>query len=127
MAASNDCTPSPRSFDKHRHTGASGHDDACLDACAHAGGRIAVTFSAPLSHRTIQIKGVCSTAAVATEDAATAARQSEAFAAILSAIGYSPPFVTAICDYRSSDMRALEVSIDAAFEQTPGPGAGRPL
>lgn len=101
--------------------------NAALGASAQAKGRIAVTFSAPLSHRTIQIKGVCGTAVVAAEDCDAAARQSAAFGGVLSGLGYTPAFVSAICAYRSSDMRALVFSIEAAFEQTPGPGAGRAL
>jgi hypothetical protein len=102
--------------------------NAALAATARSGGPIAVTFSAPMSHRTIQIKGYsCTTAEVEPDDHANAIRQSEAFAGVLSALGYPQGFATAVSDYRSSTLCVLCFTAQAAFEQTPGPGAGRSI
>lgn len=102
--------------------------NSAVMATAQAGGPIAVTFSAPLSHRTIQIKGgLCKTEPLDPEDQINADRQAEAFAGVLRALGHTAAFVKAICDYRSSTLRVLSFPAEAAFEQTPGPGAGRSI
>jgi hypothetical protein len=102
--------------------------NSAVTAAAQVGGAIAVTFSAPLSHRTIQVKGSsCAAVALDPEDQASTEQQTAAFSAILSAIGYPPYFVSAFSDYRSSELRALCFCAEAAFEQTPGPGAGRAI
>lgn len=102
--------------------------NAALSATAAAGRAIAVTFSAPLSHRTLQIKGFSSSVAeLEPDDSASVQRQTDAFGAILGAIGYPPSFVQAFSDYRSSPLCVLSFRAEAAFEQTPGPGAGRSI
>jgi hypothetical protein len=99
-----------------------------VTASAQSGGPIAVTFSAPLSHRTLQIKGFSSRLEdLEPDDMASVRQQGEAFAAILVAVGHSPAFVQAFSDYLSSALRVLSFPADEAFEQTPGPGAGRSL
>lgn len=102
--------------------------NTAITAAARSGGPVAVTFSAPLSHRTIQIKGFsCKAEQLESEDQISAERQSEVFAAILGALGFTPAFVRAFRDYRSSELHVLGFSAHAAFEQTPGPGAGRSM
>jgi hypothetical protein len=102
--------------------------NSVVTAAAQSGGQIAVTFSAPLSHRTIQIKGVnCRTEALGPEDRISADFQSDVFAAVLIGIGYPSAFVSAFCDYRATPLSVLSFSVRAAFEQTPGPGAGRSI
>lgn len=102
--------------------------NAALAVNVRSGGPIAATFSAPLSHRTVQIKGFSSTPEeLQPEDEASTRRQTDAFAAILSAVGHSPAFVQAFSDYRSSALFVLSFPAQEAFEQTPGPGAGRSL
>jgi hypothetical protein len=102
--------------------------NAAITATAQSGGPIAVTFSAPLSHRTVQIKGFSSRSEeLQPEDEASARQQTDAFAAILGAVGHSPAFVQAFSDYRSSALWVLSFPAQEAFEQTPGPGAGRSL
>lgn len=95
---------------------------------AKSGGPIAVAFSAPLSHRTLQIKGLSSRPEdVELEDEASVAQQTDAFSVILGQVGETPGFVRAFSDYRSSALLALSFPAQEAFEQTPGPGAGRSL
>lgn len=99
-----------------------------VTATATSGGPIAVTFSAPLSHRTLQIKGFSSRQEdLGPEDEASTRKQTDAFAAILGTVGHSPAFVQAFTDYRSSPLWVLSFPVQEAFEQTPGPGAGRSL
>lgn len=102
--------------------------NAALTASALSGGPIAVTFSAPLSHRTLQIKGFSSRLEdLGPDDLSSVRQQGEAFAAILVAVGHSPAFVQAFSDYLSSALWVISFPADEAFEQTPGPGAGQSL
>jgi hypothetical protein len=99
-----------------------------VTASAKSGQPIAATFSAPLSHRTLQLKGFSSREEdFAPEDEAAARKQTDVFAAILGAVGHTPAFVQAFTGYRSSAARVLSFPAQEAYEQTPGPGAGRPL
>lgn len=102
--------------------------NAAITACAHSGQPIAVTFSAPLSHRTVQIKGFSSRSEqMQPEDESCARQQTDVFAATLAAVGEPPMFIQAFCDFRSSPLCVLSFPAQEAFEQTPGPGAGRAL
>jgi hypothetical protein len=102
--------------------------NVAITASAQSGGPIAVTFSAPLSHRTLQIKGYSSRLEVfEPDDEASFRQQADAFAAILVAVSHSPAFVHAFADYLSSALLVLSFPAEEAFEQTPGPGAGRSL
>jgi hypothetical protein len=102
--------------------------NAAITATAQAGGPIAVTLSAPLSHRTLQIKGFsCRPEELLPEDETSARQQTDAFSAILGSVGHSPAFVDAFSDYRSAALWVLSFPAQEAFEQTPGPGAGRSL
>ncbi len=102
--------------------------NTAITSSARSGGPIAVTFSAPLSHRTVQIKGFFSRVEeLQQEDENCVRRQTEAFAQILAAVGEPPRFVQAFCDYSTSPLSVLSFPAQEAFEQTPGPGAGRAL
>lgn len=99
-----------------------------ITTAAEAGRAIAVTFSAPMSHRTIQLKAMSMRAeAVSEEDRKSLGQQIDAFAGVLRAIGYTGAFVQSFCDNRSRSVLALRFLPEVAFEQTPGPGAGREL
>lgn len=103
-------------------------ENAVIAASAQSGGPIAVTFSAPLSHRTIQLKSMSSREEVVEpEDMLGVTRQTDAFAATLHMLGFAPAFVRAFCMHRSKSICVLSFSPETAFEQTPGPGAGREL
>lgn len=102
--------------------------NAAVTATARSEGPIAVTFSAPLSHRTLQMKGyACRSEVVDADDLDCTARQTLAFAGVLAAIGLPPGFVQAFHEYRESEPLVLSFLVQAAFEQTPGPGAGRSI
>jgi hypothetical protein len=89
---------------------------------------IAVVFSLPSTHRALQLKG--SDAAVgplATEDGALVAHHLDNFVEELALLGYSREVVSGChwCD--AAELLAVSFTPTAAFEQTPGPGAGAPL
>ncbi len=102
--------------------------NAAIKASASSGGPIAVTFSAPMSHRTIQLKAMSSRAEhFEPDDQISLESQMDAFAGVLRAVGYPASFVQSFCEGRSVNIGALSFSPHAAYEQTPGPGAGREL
>jgi hypothetical protein len=102
--------------------------NASILLTARSGGPIAVTFSAPMSHRTIQLKATSSRAEqFEPDDQKCLERQMDAFAEALRAVGHPASFVQAFCEGRLANLVALSFSPYAAFEQTPGPGAGREL
>lgn len=102
--------------------------NVAIKASASSGGPIAVTFSAPMSHRTIQLKAVSSRAEhFGPDDQCSVENQMDAFAAVLRAVGYPASFVQSFCEGRSVNLGALSFLPQVAYEQTPGPGAGREL
>lgn len=101
---------------------------AALLADLGISGAIAVVFSQPSTHRTVQLKG--RDAAVEAAGAAereTAAAYREAFVAELAPLGFEPAMVRAVLAVRPEDLVALRFTPCAAFTQTPGPGAGQSL
>jgi hypothetical protein len=91
-------------------------------------GAVAAVFSDPLTHRTIQLKGQDAAAAPATPDDLEVARSYRAgFASVLGPLGHPPELIHALLDYPDHDVVALSFTPSAAFNQTPGPGAGAPL
>lgn len=100
---------------------------AFFDALA-ASRAIAVVFSLPSTHRTLQLKGVdAAVAPPAPADAGLVARHVESFVEELAALGYPREVVRAAHWCESAELRAVAFTPAAAFEQTPGPGAGAPL
>ena len=100
---------------------------AFLDAL-RASRVIAVVFSLPSTHRTLQLKGSdAEIEPLAPGDADIVVRHVDRFVDELGALGYSPDVVRAYhwCD--AAELRAVRFTPTAAFEQTPGPGAGAPL
>jgi hypothetical protein len=91
-------------------------------------GRLAVVFSEPSTHRTIQLKG--SDAVLATpgqEDLRAVALHGAAFIAELQPLGFSASLVAALLSCPETDIVAIRFTPDAAFTQTPGPRAGNKL
>ena len=90
--------------------------------------RLAVVFSEPSTHRTLQLKarGVrvreASDADVPVLQAYLASMTVE-----LGKIGIGPTLVAAMLACRLEDVVALEFSPEEAFDQTPGPRAGQPI
>lgn len=102
-----------------------GDRSAALIAAAEARRAIAVTLCAPMSYRSLQLKGAtCHPLELDAEDRAAALHQAETFAATLKAMGYPSFFVQAFRSYTTAPMCGLEFQVTEAFEQTPGPGAG---
>ena len=91
-------------------------------------GRVAVVFSEPHSHRTVQVKARHATLREARDDdrpsldAYLASMQHE-----LSRVGFGADFARAMLACRLDDVVALEFAPEQAFDQTPGPRAGQPL
>jgi len=100
---------------------------AFFDAIA-ASRAVAVVFSLPSTHRTLQLKGGdAMVEPLASGDAEILARHVDDFVDELGRLGYSREVVRAYhwCDV--AEVRAVGFTPTAAFEQTPGPGAGAPL
>ncbi len=89
---------------------------------------IAVVFSQPSTHRTIQLKGVdAALEPVAPGDAALSAKWCDGFVAALAPYGIGEELVRAFLWSDPAALLAVSFTPCAAFQQTPGPGAGAPL
>jgi hypothetical protein len=91
-----------------------------------ATGLVAVTFAEPVSYRSIQLKGRYLGSEPATpEEEVWVQRHRDAFASQTALIGDSPGVRrNAWMDER---LLRLEIEVNGAFDQTPGPNAGEPL
>ena len=106
---------------------ASSQYEAFFDALA-VSKAIAVVFSLPSTHRTLQLKGGdAAVGPLAPGDAEIFSRHVDHFVDELAALGYSREVVRAChwCD--AGEVRAVSFTPAEAFEQTPGPDAGAPL
>lgn len=91
-------------------------------------GRVAVVFSEPYSHRTVQVKASRARLREAcAEDEPALQRYCQAMQGELGRIGFAPAFAVAMLAYRLEDVSAIEFAPEQAFDQTPGPRAGQPL
>ena len=89
---------------------------------------LAVVFSDPPTHRTIQIKGRdARVERLAPGDPAVVAAYRTAFVACLRPLGFTEPMVRALLDCPDADLVAVAFTPEAAFNQTPGAQAGTPL
>jgi len=96
----------------------------CLGNLA-ANGRVAVAFSRPVDHRSVQLKGqVVGMRAAGKADREAIDRYRGLLIAALGEVGLSPRLVGRI---RMAPCRAVRFRVEAVYEQTPGPGAGEPL
>lgn len=92
-----------------------------------ANGLVAVVFSQPSTHRTIQLKGTDARLVRVTQaDRVVAARHLEAWVKELTSMGYGQEFARAVRG-AADGMAAISFTPAAAFQQTPGPGAGEHL
>jgi len=92
-----------------------------------ANGMVAVVFSQPSTHRTIQLKGSDARIVTVTPaDRAVAARHLAAWKEELSSMGYTPELAGAVRG-AAERIAAIRFTPCAAFQQTPGPGAGQRL
>ena len=100
--------------------------DALLDDIT-SNGMIAVVFSRPSTHRSIQLKGTdARRARVTAADQAAIDRSLAAWVAELVSIGYTAEFAAAVRG-RPEWPVALTFTPTAGFQQTPGPDAGTRL
>lgn len=93
-----------------------------------ATGRIAVVFSDPPSHRTVQVKA--SAARIRdwqAEDEPALQRYVPALQRAIAQVGYGPEYTAAMLNAPRDDLVAVEFTPEVAFDQTPGPRAGAPL
>lgn len=89
--------------------------------------RVAVVFTRPSTHRSVQVKGEdARVVAASAQDLALAAGYRDAMVAELALIGVPEARVRALLA-AVGDMVAIEFSPSSAFVQTPGPDAGRAL
>lgn len=102
-------------------------NEAILDMIARGAG-IAATFSKPITHRSIQVKGRLADIVEPTpDDRSLAVRQHDGLRRELVSINYPPAFAAAYCAVNEADLVAVDMTPDAAFVQTPGPNAGAEL
>ena len=93
-----------------------------------ADGAIAVVFTKPKSHRTVQLKGVdARVVAALAEDLADVDRQVSAFDAELASIGFPRRFGWILAGGSPAGLAAVAFTPTSAFLQTPGPSAGSAL
>ena len=91
-------------------------------------GRLAVVFSQPSSHKTVQFKTQRARLREARADEAPVLqRYLQGMERELTLIGLGPVYARAMLAHRVEDLVAIEFEPDQAFDQTPGPKAGRPL
>lgn len=103
-----------------------GHE--ALLAALRRGAAIAVTFTEPTRHRSIQLKGKRASEAAATvADGMALAVQSREFRDRLMAIKYTEALSNGYSFADPEDIVAVDFIPDEAFVQTPGPNAGSAL
>jgi hypothetical protein len=88
-------------------------------------GAIAVVFSSPSSHLSLQVKGTRVQLRPGTDlDRPVLERYLRSMEQELQRVGYAAPFARAMLAHEMDDLVALVFEPDAAFDQTPGPKAG---
>jgi hypothetical protein len=93
-----------------------------------AGGGLAVVFSEPPTHRTLQLKARQATLRPASPtDQPQLARYLASMQCELAQVGYGPEFAAAMLSAPLEDVVAVQFTPESAFDQTPGPRAGNPL
>lgn len=96
--------------------------------CIRDNGLIAVVFSQPSTHRTIQVKGRdARVAGLAAGDVERIARYRKAFAADLATLGFIEEQVQTLLAFPEAELAAIEFTPAEAYVQTPGPKAGERL
>ena len=93
-----------------------------------ATGQVAVVFSEPLSHRTVQVKARSAEMRAAVEqDLPLLRRYLASMEREVACVGFDARFVRAMLACPLEDMVAIRFRPSEAFDQTPGPRAGSPL
>lgn len=91
-------------------------------------GTIAVVFTQPSTHRTIQLKGTDATVGPL-EPGSTALidANTDALVKDVAPLGYTEIFVRTLLGYEPEDLVEVTFTPTSAFAQTPGPQAGKRL
>lgn len=98
----------------------------CRDIAAN--GQVAVCFSRPSTHETVQVKGRDARFALAApQDVATARGCLDRLIDDLVSMGFERRTMEAFFWGDPKDLVAIRFTADSAFAQTPGPSAGRAL
>ena len=93
-----------------------------------ATGQLAVVFSQPSTHRTVQLKATHATLRDATQDDAPAlAAYCRSLSEELGSLGYSGELAPRMLAHRLDEVVAVSFTPEQATDQTPGPRAGAPL
>jgi hypothetical protein len=93
-----------------------------------AGGAIAVVFTLPQSHETLQLKGIrADIVPLQVGDSACVAAYVQNFTEEIGRLGYTMAFARALASGAHEELVGLAFEPTAAFVQTPGPNAGKPL
>lgn len=93
-----------------------------------ATGHIAVVFSAPSSHRTVQLKATrAQMRAAGPDDEPVLAAYLASMEHEIAQVGFEPRLARAMLAHRLEDLVAVRFTPEQAFDQTPGPRAGAPL
>jgi len=93
-----------------------------------ATGHIAVVFSVPSTHRSVQLKASRVEMRNAdAHDAPVLARYLASMEHEVQQVGFGPPLTRAMLAHRLEDVVAVRFTPEQAFDQTPGPRAGTPL
>ena len=91
-------------------------------------GCIAVVFSEPATHRTVQLKAARADLRPATEaDRPVLQRYLDSMEHEIERVGYSRAMARAMLAHRIEDLVAVSFAPEQAFVQTPGPQAGTPV
>jgi pyridoxine/pyridoxamine 5'-phosphate oxidase len=94
-------------------------------ANVRANGRIAVTFAHPVSYRSVQLKGEFQDVSEPSDaDKIYVQRRREDFLTSTSLVGDPPE---SIRNLWLEDVVRVNLTVNQAFDQTPGPNAGKPL
>ena len=102
-----------------------GSQSARVAADIAAGSPVAVVFSLPATHRTVQIKGARAVASAATPTQRVRARMHvEAIIEHLLPLGYGDAALRAFFSHDPEALLAVRFAPTAVFAQTPGPRAG---
>lgn len=90
-----------------------------------ATGHVAVVFSEPATHRTVQVKASRATLRQAgPADEPVLARYLASMEHEIQRVGYPPSMTRAMLAHRREDLVAISFEPEQAFDQTPGPKAG---
>lgn len=96
--------------------------------CVRENGAIAVVFSEPPTHRTVQVKGRdAAVSDLEDDDLQRIAAYLDAFSRQLAPLGHRDMLVRMLLTRPASDLVRLSFTPAEAFSQTPGPNAGEPL